>query len=361
TTHLSQRVLEYCGAPAEELLSRGWERVIHPDDREETTRAFDRAISSGESYSAIHRLRRADGEYRWHHSMGEPLRDPGGKIVQWYGLATDIDERKRAEDHLRDTRIELNKAARIATLAELSASIAHELNQPLMSVLANAQAAKRWLAAASPNLKETTASIDRIIRDAKAADEVMQHIRALFKQEPYDKTDVTILEVVRSAVRFVREDPKKRDVGVDLQVEEDLPSLFVDFIQIQQVFVNLISNAIDAMEGKAVPPDIKIRAAKMETNEMLIQVIDNGLGVEDPERIFNAFVTTKKTGMGIGLAISRSIVEAHGGRLWAENGPEGGATFNVALPLSAGQSNPSSSQSGHPGSNSRGIVDVPIR
>jgi signal transduction histidine kinase len=136
-----------------------------------------------------------------------------------------------------------------------------------------------------------------------------------------------------------------------LNLDEDLPTLFVDFIQIQRVFVNLISNAIDAMEGKAFLPDIKIRAAKLETNEMLIQVIDNGPGVEDPERIFNAFVTTKKTGMGIGLAISRSIAEAHGGRLWAENGPEGGATFNVALPLPAGQTNPSSNQSGHLGSN----------
>ena len=343
TTYLSQRVLEYCGASSEELINRGWERFIHPDDREETTKTFDQAISSGESYSAIHRLRRADGEYRWHHSMGEPLRDPHGKIIQWYGLATDIDERKRAEDHLRDMRIKLTRASRIATLAELSASIAHELNQPLMSVLANAQAAKRWLAATSPNVEETAASIDRIIRDARAADDVMQHIRALFKQEPFDKTDVTVLDMVKGAIRFVHEDPKKRDVAINMRLDEDLPHVFVDLIQIQQVFVNLILNAIDAMEGRPVLPCITIRAAKPEANEILIEVIDNGLGVEDPERIFDAFVTTKKTGMGIGLAISRSIVEAHGGRLWAENGPEGGATFKVVLPLSTGQSNSSSS------------------
>jgi C4-dicarboxylate-specific signal transduction histidine kinase len=265
------------------------------------------------------------------------LRDPQGKIIQWYGLATDIDERKRAEDHLRDTRVELNKAARIATLAELSASIAHELNQPLMSVLANAQAAKRWLAATTPNLKEASASIDRIIRDARAANEVMQHIRPLFKQKPYEKTDVTVLEVMKSAVRFVRENPKKREVRMDWHIDEDIPSLFVDFIQIQQVFVNLISNAVDAMEGRPVLPCIQIRAAPKGTNEILIQAIDNGPGVEDPERIFDAFVSTKKTGMGMGLAISRSIVEAHSSRIWADDNPPGGATFNVALPLSPRQ------------------------
>jgi signal transduction histidine kinase len=120
------------------------------------------------------------------------------------------------------------------------------------------------------------------------------------------------------------------------------PTSLLTFIQIQQVFVNLISNAIDAMEGRPVLPYIKIRAVKTDSNELFIQVIDNGPGVEDPERIFDAFVTTKKTGTGNGLAISRSIIEAHGGRLWAENGPEGGAIFSVALPLSAEQTNPSS-------------------
>src|ERR1700739_2550261 len=171
TTHLSQRVLEYCGAPLEELVNRGWENFIHPDDRGETVKAQARALRSGESYSVIHRLRRADGEYRWHHSMAEPLRDPHGKIILWYGLATDIDERKRAEDHLRDTSIKLAKASRLATVAELAASIAHELSQPLMSVLANVQAAKRWLNAGPLDVTEVNSSIERIIRDAHAADE----------------------------------------------------------------------------------------------------------------------------------------------------------------------------------------------
>jgi PAS domain S-box-containing protein len=332
TTHLSQRFLEYCGVPLEELINRGWERSIHPDDREQTTKAFARAISSGGSYSAIHRMRRADGEYRWHHSMGEPLRDPHGKIIQWYGLAIDIDERKRAEDHLRDTRIKLAKASRLATVAELAGSIAHELNQPLMSILANAQAAKKWMNAAPSNVIEANSSIERIIRDARAADETMQHIRALFKQESFDKKDVNIPDILREVVRVVQEDPKKRDVPIECHFEECLPVVHVDQIQIQQVFINLIVNAIEALEGQQVAPLIVLRATT-DSNGMLIQVIDNGPGVDDPNRIFDAFMTTKEKGMGIGLAVSRSIVEAHGGRLWAENGKAGGATFNMALPL----------------------------
>ena len=334
-THVNQRVLKYFGAPFEELVHRGWERFVHPDDREENVKAFDRAIEAGESYSAIHRVRRADGEYRWHHVMGEPLRDPHGKIIQWYGLSIDIDERKRAEDHLRDTRIKLARASRLATVAELAASIAHELNQPLMSILANAQAANKWLNAAPARCDaEVNSSIERTIRDARAADETIQHIRALFKQKPVIKKEASILDMMREAVRLVQEDPNKREIHIDLRLDENIPKVPVDRIQIQEVFINLISNAIEAVENNRISPLIRVQAAVTDQNDMVIRVIDNGPGVNDPENIFDAFVTTKAKGMGIGLAVSRSIVEAHGGRLWAENGPDGGARFNVALPVS---------------------------
>jgi PAS domain S-box-containing protein len=334
-THLSRRLLEYYGAPFEEFVNRGWVSFIHPDDREESSKAFFRVIETGESYSAIHRLRRADGEYRWHHTMGEPLRDPQGKIIQWYGLSMDIDERKRAEDHLRDTRIKLSTASKIATVAELSASIAHELNQPLMAVLGNAQAAKRWLAANPPDLTETNASIERILRDIRSADETMQRIRALFKSEPYKKSDESVLDILRESLRFVHENPNKREVRIDWSIEGSLPPICVDRIQTQQVFINLISNAIEATGGSANTAKILLRAVDTQEHEVIVQVIDNGSGLEDTEKIFDAFVTTKEKGMGIGLAVSRSIVEAHGGRLWAENNPDGGATFNVALPVSS--------------------------
>src|ERR1700722_8601645 len=219
-SHMSKRLLEYFGAPFEEFANGGWESFIHPDDLEDTGKAILRAVEAGESFRVMHRLRRADGEYRWHHAGGEPLRDPEGKIIQWYGLSIDIDDRKRAEDHLRDTRIKLAKASRLATVAELAGSIAHELNQPLMSILANAQAAKRWLNAASPNVMEVNSSIERTIRDARVADETMQHIRALFKQESFVKKDVKLPEILNEVVRVVQEDPKKCAVPIECHLEE---------------------------------------------------------------------------------------------------------------------------------------------
>jgi PAS domain S-box-containing protein len=335
-THNSQRLLEYVGVSHEEFSNRGWKSFIHPDDREESAKAFFQAIEIGESYNVIHRVRRANGEYRWHHTMGEALRGPDGKIIQWYGLSVDIDDRKRAEDHLRDTRIELGRASKIATVAELSASIAHELNQPLMAVLGNAQAAKRWLAANPPDLIETNASIERILRDIRLADETMQRIRALFKSEAYEKRDESVPNIIRESLRFVHEDPKKREVQIDWSIEGSLPPICVDRIQTQQVFINLISNAIEATGGSTNKARILLRAFVTQEHEVVVQVIDNGTGLKDTEKIFDAFMTTKGKGMGIGLAVSRSIVEAHGGRIWAENNPgRGGATFNVALPISS--------------------------
>jgi C4-dicarboxylate-specific signal transduction histidine kinase len=207
-------------------------------------------------------------------------------------------------------------------------------------VLGNAQAAKRWLAANPPNLTETNTSIERILRNIRSADETMQHIRALFKRKSFEKKEANIPDAMREAVRLLHEDPKKRGILIDWDFDGHLPTVSVDLIQIQQVLCNLISNAIEAMEGSGIPPVVKVRAAATDQNEMLIQVIDNGPGVDNTESIFDAFVTTKEEGMGIGLAVSRSIVEAHGGRLWAENNPGGGATFSMALPLSSVSRNP---------------------
>jgi len=331
----NRQAQEYTGLSPQEVLSvAAIDSLIHPDDLGRLHRNRERATRENAPVETEARIRGKDGIYRWFLLRAYPLLDSQRRVLRWYATRTDVDERKRAEDHLRDARIKLNKASQIATVAELSASIAHQLNQPLMSIHANAQAARRWLAANPPNLLETHASIDRILRDARAADETMQHIRALFKQEAFDKKEASIPEIMAEAVRLVQEDPNKRGVPIDRDFDENLPKVSVDPIQIQQVFINLISNAIEAMEDSRLTSLVKVRATVIDQNEVLIQVIDNGPGVDDPERIFEPFLTTKEKGMGVGLAVSRSIVEAHSGRIWAENNPGGGATFCVVLPLS---------------------------
>jgi C4-dicarboxylate-specific signal transduction histidine kinase len=310
--------------------------MIHPDDFEDTAKAFCRAIQSGESYSATHRLRRRDGEYRWYYASGEPLCDSDGRIIQWYGPSIDMDERRRTEDHLRDTSIKLAKASRLATVAELAGSIAHELNQPLMAIFPNSQAAKRWLNAAPPNMPEVNSAIERTTRGARAADETIQRIRKLFKRESVVKKEASVPDRMREAIRLVQEDSNTRAIQIDWHFDENLPAIPVEHLQIQEVLINLISNAIETVEKNRVSPLITIRETETDQNEMVIRVIDNGPGVNDPEKIFDAFVTTKAKGMGMGLAVSRSIAEAHGGPLWAENSDPGGAIFNVALPLSHG-------------------------
>lgn len=324
----------YTGLKSEDLQSISMiDGLVHPDDIDLVHRTREHATREHVLVEVEARMRRRDGVYRWFLLRAYPMLDAQKNLVRWYATRTDIDERRRAEDHLRDARMKLAKASRIATVAELSASIAHELNQPLMSIFASAQAAKRWMAAGSSNLQEVEAAIERILRDARAADETMQHIRALFKREPVDKRETNISAMIKEAVRFVQEDPKRKETSIDSQIDEHLPALSVDMIQIQQVFINLLANAIEALEGSAVPPAIQIKATRTEHDEILVQVIDNGPGVADPETIFDAFVTTKEKGMGIGLAVSRSIIEAHGGKLWAENQSDGGAKFNLTLPL----------------------------
>jgi signal transduction histidine kinase len=164
----------------------------------------------------------------------------------------------------------------------------------------------------------------------------MQRIRALFKSEPCEKRDESVVDIIRESLRFIQDDPNKREARINWSIEGSLPPVCVDRIQTQQVFINLISNAIEATDGSANTAEILLRAFVTQAHEVIIQVIDNGTGLEDTEKIFDAFMTTKEKGMGIGLAVSRSIVEAHGGRLWAESNPDrGGATFNVALPVSS--------------------------
>jgi signal transduction histidine kinase len=232
-----------------------------------------------------------------------------------------------------NTPLRRDQPSRFATAAELYPALVHQLRESLTSMLANAQAAKRWLAAEATNLEKALASMDRIARDARATDRTMERMLALFKQEPLDMREASVAEMMSEAVRLVLEDPNKREIPIECHFDENLPKACGAPLAIREVFINLVSNAMEAL-ANTKSPLVEVRASTTDQNEMLVQVIDNGPGIGDTGEIFDAFVTAKKSGLWAGLAVSRSIVEAHGGRLWAENGPDGGARFNVALPLS---------------------------
>ena len=248
-------------------------------------------------------------------------------------LSEDITERKLAEEALRNAQAELAHVTRVTTLGEMTASIAHELNQPLAAVVNNASACLRWLAA--HNLEEARQSAALIIADGHRAGEIIGRIRALVKKAPPRKDWLDINETILEVIALARSEAQKNRVSLETQLSSDLPLILGDRIQLQQVILNLIINAIEAMSGVGEGPrELLVGSKKDESQGVLVTVRDSGPGL-DPEslnHIFTAFYTTKPQGMGMGLAISRSIIEAHGGRLWAYSKRGPGATFQFTLP-----------------------------
>jgi PAS domain S-box-containing protein len=338
-TYFSKRLIEFCGLdvgtfhePGRGALVAAIAILFHPDDKARLEEALNHSLATGESFALTYRLRRADGIYRWMSGRAEPLRDESGHILQWYGLSHDIDGEVRAQEELRLARESLARASQAASLAELSASIAHEVNQPLAAIVTNSNACQRWLTAVPPNLERAQRTVDRIIRNANAAADVVSHIRALFKHSVESRTSTALGSVIAEAQSLMAEEAARRRIRMNVEVESDLPPVALDPVQVQQVLVNLIRNGMEAMDAVAGDRVLGLRVHR-PGNEIQIDISDRGRGVEFPERMFEPFFTTKEHGMGMGLAICRSIVESHGGRLWAENNESQGATFTFTLPI----------------------------
>ncbi|HEX3249496.1 MAG TPA: PAS domain S-box protein [Pyrinomonadaceae bacterium] len=266
------------------------------------------------------------------------LSDESGKPYALFGISADITERKKAEADLREMQAELAHMNRLMTVGELTASIAHELNQPLAAIAWNANAALRWLALDPPNLVKARDSAELIIRDDDRAGQVIARIRALLKKAPPSKTLLDVNELVNEVLDLSQNEIVQHDVRLRVGLADDLPKLPGDRIQLQQVMLNLIVNAIEAMltvENRRRA--LLITTGSFNDDAVRIAVSDNGPGIDSKvsDHLFNAFSTTKPEGMGMGLAISRSIIEAHGGRLWAEANDEFGATFQFTLPIVA--------------------------
>ena len=468
-TQLNQRIFDYSGMRFEDFKHRGWEAFIHPDDFPETIRAFSHAIQTGTSYQTVHRLRRADGEFRWHHARGEPLRNEEGRIIQWYGLAVDINEAKKAEDRLRRSEAYLAEAQRLShtgtsvlygttmlspylywshecyrmwgldplqgipssetvwqrihpddrdrvweefqdalrqskdyasefrivlpdgtakylaatahhlfsaggeivevictyidvterkraqeeheklrqlesdlahmnrlgIIGEQAASVVHEITQPIATARNNARAAVNFLNRQPPELGEVREALDCIVADTDRAREIIDRIRDHIRKAPPRKARFDLNDAIDEVIVLGRSAITKNGISVQTRLAEGLFPVEGDRVQLQQVILNLVLNAVEAMSSvKAGPRDLLIGTEQIQGNGVLVTVRDSGPGIgpENLERVFEAFYTTKTTGVGMGLSICRSIVDTHGGRLWADANEPRGAVFRFTLP-----------------------------
>ncbi len=331
----NQRDREYTGLTLEEVHSKdAIGRVFHPDDLKNLEALRQRMLRENVPYEMEARIRGKDGQYRWFLIRDNPLRDEQGRVLRWYGTRTDIEERKQAEEALRQAQTELAHVTRIMTMGELAASIAHEVNQPLSGVVVNANACLRWLAGHSPNLDEAREAVRRIVRDGKRAGDVIARIRALATKTAIAKERLDMNEAIREVVALARDELRKNSVAVRTEFAPDLSLVLGDRVQIQLVVLNLVMNGIEAMSSvEERPRELIVKTQNDDAGQVRVTVQDSGIGLDPQsmERIFEAFYTTKHGGMGLGLSISRSIIQNHGGKLWAvaNDGPGISVQFTV--------------------------------
>ena len=335
--YANKRVLDYVRKGVADVAGMGWLDDVHPDEREAVRAEWLRCVATGRAMDLSHRWRRWDGVYRWFHVRVEPLVDEEGRILRWYGLLVDIDERKNAEEALRRSEVELARISRIVTMGELSASIAHEINQPLSAVVNNADACLVLISGADPPLEEIRVALAEIVDDAQRASVIIARVRQLVSKAPLERTLLDLRDVVADVLALARHEVDSRRVTIRAELPDDLPRVLGDRVQLQQVLLNLVVNAMDASTSVEEPHRIVMirghRDLREGRLEAVVGVQDAGVGVtpEGMPRLFEAFYTTKSQGTGMGLAISRSIIAAHDGRLWVERNDGPGATFLFSL------------------------------
>src|SRR5882762_3354553 len=249
-------------------------------------------------------------------------------------LQTESLERKHAEEARREAQAELARVSRVTTMGELTASLAHEVNQPIAAAVTNANTCLRWLTRDRPDVEEARAAAMRIVKDGTRAAEIVKRIRLLFKKSTPQRELVDVNEAVREIIVLLRSEATRYKITVRMELAEDLPRIMGDRVQLQQVLMNLIVNSIDAMKEVDGTRELAVKSQRTKKEEVLVSVCDTGVGLppQQADQIFNAFFTTKAHGTGMGLRISRSIVESHGGRLWAADNSPRGASFHFALP-----------------------------
>ena len=330
---------EYTGQTPEYVHSHpeAWMATLHPEDRETAARIYWDGIRSGNGFTMEARFRRAsDGTYRWHLNRAVAVRDSGGNILRFVGTSTDVHDLRQVQEELRSTQVEFARVTRIMTMGELTASIAHEVSQPLGAIVTSAGSCARWLASKPPQMEKARRALERIANDGRRAGAIIQRIRALMKRQTPRKGWLDVNETIREVIALAQYELRRNDIVLETRLGEGLPRIRGDRVQCQQVLLNLIINSIEAMsEIRKRRRELTIVSATDGPDGVGIEVRDSGPGL-DPERtthLFEPFYTTKSEGLGIGLSISRSIVEAHGGRLWAGANTPHGAVFCIWLPV----------------------------
>jgi len=325
------------GIPSDEAF---YERV-HPGDRDRVRKAvFLERPNEGSHFDVEFRIVLPGGAIKHVRSTGHPVRNQSGDLLEYVGTSVDVTERRRVDqerERLRQLQADLARVTRVTTMGELTASLAHEVNQPIAAASTNANTCLRWLAGDTPDIEEARGAAMRIVKDTKRAAEIVNRIRQLFKKGTSQRELLDVNEIIQEMTVLLRGETTRFNILVATDLAADLPQVMADRVQLQQVLMNLMINGIEAMKDMDGTRELAIRSQRTENEQLLVTVSDTGIGLppQQTEQIFNAFFTTKPHGTGMGLRISCSIVESHGGRLWAADNTTRGASFCFSLPTKA--------------------------
>ena len=313
-----------------------FQQRIHPEDRVGVVEALEKADLAGKDFEAYFRVVLPDGTTKYMYGVGHPVFNPAGHDGVFVGISMDVTERRRADEErerLHQVQADLAHLSRVTTMGELTASMAHEIRQPIAAAVTNAKTCLRWLAREQPNAEEASQAAARIVKDVTRAADIISSISLLFKKGPLKRELVDVNELIREMIVLLRSEANRYSISIHTELAQDLPKVMADRVQLQQVLMNLMLNGIDAMKETSGGSELTIKS-QAEDGQLLISVSDTGGGLppEQVEQIFRAFFTTKNNGTGMGLPISRSIIESHGGRLWATGASGRGATFQFTLP-----------------------------